>query len=87
MAFHLGPTIELNLEKHAARLSWPTPDGTGSAELTLPSGLQWTAYRSELDPMLGWYSERFGVKQPTTTLLGVGRCGPDNRELHSDIQL
>jgi hypothetical protein len=36
--------------------------------------------------MLGWYSERFGVKEPATTLLGVGRCGPDNRELRIAIQ-
>ena len=36
--------------------------------------------------MLGWYSERFGVKQPTITLLGVGQCGPDNRKLLSAIQ-
>jgi len=86
MAFHLGPTIGVDVEEHDARLSWPTPDGAGSATVTLPSGLQWTAHRAELGPMLGWYSERFGVKQPTTTLLGVGRCGPGNRELHSTIQ-
>jgi uncharacterized heparinase superfamily protein len=86
MAFHLGPTIGVDLKDHDSRISWPTPDGAGSATVTLASGLQWTAHRAERCPMLGWYSERFGVKQPTTTLLGVGRCGPGNRELRSAIQ-
>ncbi len=36
--------------------------------------------------MLGWYSERFGVKQPTTTLLGVDLCAPCNLELRTAIQ-
>ncbi len=86
MAFHLGPTIEVDLEDHYARLRWSTPDGTSSASVTLPSGLGWTAHRGELGPTLGWYSERFGVKQPATTLLGVGQCGPDNREMRSVMQ-
>jgi hypothetical protein len=86
MAFHLGPTIRVDLDDHDARLSWPTPDAKGSATLTLPAGLHWTAHRAELGPVLGWYSERFGGKEPTTTLLGVGQCGPGNRELRSAIQ-
>jgi hypothetical protein len=86
MAFHLGPTIGVGLEGHNARLTWATPSGAGSATMTLPSGLQWTTHRAEQGPMLGWYSERFGVKEPTTTLLGVGRCRPGNRELRCIIQ-
>ena len=86
MAFHLGPTVGVDLQNHDARLSWPTPDGAGSATVTLPSELEWTAHRAEKGPILGWYSERFGVKQPTTTLLGVGWCVPCNCELRSAIQ-
>ncbi len=85
MAFHLGPMICVDLEQ-PARLSWPTADGTGSATLSLPSGLEWSAHRAETYPVLGWYSDRFGVKQPTTTLIGVGRCDAGNRELRSTIQ-
>jgi uncharacterized heparinase superfamily protein len=86
MAFHFGPTIGVDLEENDARLSWPTPEGGGLATVTLPSELQWTVHRAELDPMLGWYSERFGVKQPATSLLGIGRCGSGNREMRSAIQ-
>ncbi len=86
MAFHLGPTIALDLRGQQARLAWRKPDGGGSALLTLPTGLRWSDHRGELHPMLGWYSERFGVKQPTTTLLGVGLCGPNSGELRSAIK-
>ncbi len=86
MAFHLGPTIEVDLEGHDAQLTWPTPDSSSSAAMTLPPGLRWSAHRAEVDPILGWYSERFGAKQPATTLIGVGRCTPDRQELRSAIQ-
>ncbi len=76
MAFHLGPTIAVDLEGQDARLTWPEPDGGESAMVTLPVGLQWTAHRGETGPLLGWYSERFGVKQPSTTLLGIGEVRP-----------
>jgi hypothetical protein len=85
MAFHLGPTIAVDLAGQNASLTWPEPDGGGSAMVTLPAELQWTAHRGESSPPLGWYSDRFGLKQPTTTLLGVGRCGPDNA-MRSAIQ-
>jgi len=87
MAFHLGPTISVELEGNSARLNWAILDGASHATVILPSGLRWTAHRGEVDPMLGWYSERFGVKQPATTLLGLGKCDQANRELHTTIQL
>jgi hypothetical protein len=49
MAFHLGPTIGVHLEDHDAVLTWPTSEGVGSATLTLPSGLEWTAHRAEVN--------------------------------------
>ena len=86
MAFHLGPSVSVDLEDHNARLTWPEPDDGGSATFTLAPVLQWSAHRGELSPPLGWYSERFGVMQPATTLLGVGTCGEDVLELRSVIQ-
>ncbi len=86
MAFHLGPTIAVALKGHEARLTWPTPEGFGSASLTLASSLRWSAHCAEVDPVLGWYSDRFGTKEPAVTLLGVGQCGPESRELRTVIE-
>jgi hypothetical protein len=41
--------------------------------MRLPAGLAWSAHRGETDPVLGWYSPRFGVRVPVTTLVGEGR--------------
>ncbi len=68
LAFHLGPTVQCELEEAEARLSW----GGGRAVITLPPDLGWERYRGGLDPLLGWYSPRFGVKLPTTSLVGTG---------------
>ena len=70
LAFHLGPEVEVELVGTTARLSWPS--GDGSAVLHLPEQLGWTAHRGETDPVLGWYSPRFGERVPTTTLVGAG---------------
>jgi hypothetical protein len=86
MAFHFGPTIEVALEDHTAALSWSTPAGRRRAKVTLPSGLGWTVHRGEISPILGWYSERFGLKEPTSTVLGVGWCSPGNQELRSAVE-
>jgi hypothetical protein len=86
MAFHLGPTVDVNLDDNNAHLTWLTADQEGSATLALPSGLRWTEHRAELHPILGWYSERFGVKEPSTTLLGVGQCRSSREEFRSAIQ-
>ena len=46
--------------------SSPGRDGisTRNATLLLPDGLSWSLHRGETDPVLGWYSPRFGAKQP-----------------------
>ena len=49
-------------------LTWPG----GRATLRLDPGLAWTAHRGETDPLLGWYSPRFGVRVPSTVLVGTG---------------
>jgi hypothetical protein len=39
--------------------------------MSLPAELSWSAHRGETDPILGWYSPRFGFRQPITVLEGV----------------
>jgi hypothetical protein len=43
----------------------------------LPAELLWSAHRADTDPVLGWYSPRFGHKVASTTLVGTGRIEPD----------
>ena len=88
MAFHLGPAVSVELDGIVAQLRWHigTGDGQESATMTLPSSLHWSMHRGEYDPILGWYSDRFGVKVPTTTLLGAGHCNGEALELRSSIQ-
>ena len=71
LAFHLGPAISADLDGHTARLTW----AGGSAVLELPPELTWTSHRGETSPPLGWYSEGFGRKEPSTTLIGAGTPG------------
>ena len=73
MAWHLGPEVSVELDGAIGRLEWPT----GSAIVELPAGLSWTAHRGGDDPLLGWYSPRFGHKVPITTLVGSGTLAAD----------
>jgi hypothetical protein len=70
IAWHFGPDVDLDLV--AGRLMWPS----GSAAVELPAELTWTTYRGSDNPLLGWYSPRFGHKVPTTTLIGQGALTP-----------
>lgn len=71
IAYHLGPGVHVQLEGHQARLCWTAPDGNERlAAMSLPEELHWRAYRGSVDPILGWYSPRFGTKLATTTLVG-----------------
>ncbi|SEC25289.1 alginate lyase family protein [Streptomyces sp. TLI_105] len=82
LAFHLGPAISAELVGNRAVLAWTVDGEDRSAVLDLPAGLSWRAHRGESEPspsssgreypMLGWYSEGFGRKEPATTLLGTG---------------
>ncbi|RZT26869.1 heparinase II/III-like protein [Kribbella sp. VKM Ac-2569] len=72
IAWHLGPEVSVELDGSTGRLEW----SSGSAVVELPAGLSWTLHRGETDPILGWYSGRFGHKVPSTTLLGSGRSDP-----------
>jgi hypothetical protein len=76
LTFHLGPDVRAELDGPSALLSWPGASPPGSARLELPCGLEWSLHRGETDPVLGWYSGRFGHRVPATTLLGCGRSIP-----------
>ncbi|HEY0474636.1 MAG TPA: alginate lyase family protein [Kribbella sp.] len=69
LAWHLGPEVAVELDGTIGRLQWPT----GTATVELPSDLSWRTYRADTDPLLGWYSPRFGHKVASTTLVGTGR--------------
>lgn len=73
LAFHLGPSVNARLDGRLAHLAWADRDGRlHSATLTLPDDLSWSAHRGETDPILGWYSPRFGERVPAVTLVGSG---------------
>jgi hypothetical protein len=70
LAFHLGPDIAVDLDSARAELSWNHEGAVAKATLDLPVQLEWAAFRGAVDPILGWYSARFGQKQPATVLVG-----------------
>ena len=72
LAWHVGPEIDVALLEDRAVLTWPGPRGETTAVVRLPAELSWSAHRGESAPVLGWYSPRFGVKVPMTTLVGTG---------------
>ncbi len=86
-AMHLGPEIACVVEGTTASLSWNTETGarTWSATLELDEGLSWSVRRGETAPILGWYSSSFGSLEPTSVLMGAGRCNPGSTLLRTRI--
>ena len=74
LAFHLGPDIRARMVGHSVDLIWSEGMSTRSATLSLPNGPSWSLSRGATDPILGWYSSRFGEKQPAWSLVGEGAC-------------
>lgn len=72
LSWHLGPEVSVDLDGAAATLTWQLGPARRRATLALPDGLAWTAHTGEVDPVLGWYSPRFGRLVPTTSLVGRG---------------
>jgi hypothetical protein len=85
LAFHLGPSVRVKLTDCVARLEWSTDDESLGATLHLPGALRWSVHRGELDPILGWYSPSFGVREPACCLLGSGSCSGDGGELVTSL--
>ncbi|HEU5469748.1 MAG TPA: alginate lyase family protein [Actinophytocola sp.] len=75
LAFHLGPKVHVDLLGKTANLAWTDGDAVHSAVLELPPDLTWLAHTGETETPLGWYSDGFGRKVPSTTLVGTGTVG------------
>ncbi len=84
LAFTLGPAVTVALDGAIASLTWA---GGGSATMELPGALVWAVHHGETGPVIGWYSSRFGVREPTAALVGTGRAGgPHSRALTTVLQ-
>jgi hypothetical protein len=70
LAFHLGPAVALGDD---GALRWSAAGREWRGALALSPALEWRSHRGETEPLLGWYSPRFGHKEPSTTLVGSGR--------------
>ncbi len=73
LAYHLGPAVEARADGDGFALAWQADGRRYTGRLTLPSALGWQVHRGGTDPMLGWYSKAFHEKEPSTSILGVGR--------------
>ena len=88
LAFLLGPDVEagpIAPRGCVVDLTWPSAGSFASATLQLPDALRWKIHRGEVDPILGWYSPSFGVKQPTTAIVGAGTSTARLRRLESAL--
>jgi hypothetical protein len=72
LSWHLGPGVVVDLDGTRAQLSWQVGADSHHGTLVLPEALAWTSHTAEIDPILGWYSPRFGRRVPTTSLVGRG---------------
>ncbi len=71
-SWHLGPDIVVDLDGAQARLSWQVGRDRRQGRLVLPEGLAWIVHRADANGAVGWYSPRFGVRVPSTSLVGRG---------------
>jgi hypothetical protein len=85
LAFHLGPDVEAEMTERAVELTWPSGTAARTATLSLPEGLSWSLTRGASNPVLGWYSPRFGKKQPTWAVIGEGACGGTGSDIYSTV--
>ena len=74
LTFHLGPEIQATMVGRSIELRWSQGTLTRTASLFLPDGPSWSLSRGATDPILGWYSPRFGENEPTWTVMGEGAC-------------
>lgn len=89
LAFHLGPEVEVAAGPVMGQvdLRWaPHGRSGGSATISLPNEGSWRLARGEENPVLGWYSPRFGTKIPATTVLCEGALQPGTTVLETVVQ-
>jgi hypothetical protein len=79
LSWHLGPDVTVVLDGAAAELTWQVGPDCQHGTLALPEGLAWTSHTAEIDPVLGWYSPRFGRRVPATSLVGRGTASSSTR--------
>jgi hypothetical protein len=85
-AFHLGPSIDVELDDAVATLRWFDPAcGPRTAALRLDPALRWQHHRGEHDPILGWFAPRYGERVPTSTLIGRGSAASLETALHFEM--
>jgi hypothetical protein len=72
LSWHLGPDVQIDLDGAQAALAWQAGPDRQWGTLVLPQGLAWALHRAEVDPVLGWYSPRFGHRVGATSLVGSG---------------
>ena len=72
LSFHFHPEIYLKqLDTH--RWLATRQDSSTSLALDLPEFFEWEVKRGCDSPIAGWYSETYGAKTPSNTLLGRNR--------------
>ncbi len=80
LAFHFGPDIQARLAGRTVQLVWSSGASSRRAGFSLPDGPTWLLERGGTDPILGWYSARFGEKQPVWAVIGQGACSGSGRD-------
>jgi len=82
LALHLHPDITLQqLDTHRWRAT--RQDSAKALLIELPVQFEWTHASGQLQPIAGWYSETYGTKQPSSSLLGHAvLTHTHNREPH-----
>ena len=85
LAFHLGPDIHARMVERGLELTWSHATSTRGATLSLPKGPSWSLSRGGTDPILGWYSPRFGEKQPAWAVIGEGVCSRTGCDTYTTV--
>jgi Heparinase II/III-like protein/Heparinase II/III N-terminus len=86
LLWHMGPDIAVDLDGERAALSWQVGSTRLQGTMVLAEGLAWTRHRADVDPILGWYSPRFGCRVPATSLVGHGTASSSTR-LVTELEL
>ena len=86
LSWHLGPDVQVDLNESRAALTWQVGPDSRRGTLELPDALGWTSHRADNDPVVGWYSPRFGRRVAATSLVGRG-TGSSSTKLVTVLEL